>query len=234
MMKALLRLLAIAAIPGLFSGCIKTRIDSEKVEESVTSLDIPEIVHVLQNYFAYLRYEKHLLLDDAKVYYDSTINTVRLEFLSQDILEVREARMLLVDVVEGLLAELNRNPIIAPEFITYPLTAKQLEIYIDFESYYGFRVDPYYIGWIKLEGGTAYYYAFDLKFSGLNEWNSREESYDKSRELVIFERESEQLFEQVIDIDDNTPDYLEKEQYRPPKKCRSRFFPDYCAPANQP
>jgi hypothetical protein len=209
--------------------------DFDEEEEGgawVKKIDAPEIVHVIQNYLAYLRHEKHLRLEDSSVYYDDYINAIRMEFLCQDLMEIREARMLLVDVVEGLLAELNKNPVLAPEFITYPLTPRQLEIYISFESFYGLYNDPYYVGWMKLEKDTSYFYAFDLKYPGLNVWNHRIEPYFKSREFVVYERESEQLFKQAVEMEENTPDYLKKEQYHPVEKCRPRYFSPYysCEP----
>lgn len=210
----------------VFSACsLRSRPSDE--ENVVSKIDAPEIVHAIQHYLPFLRHEKHLRLEDSRVYYDDSINAIRMEFISQDLLELREARMLLVDVVEGLLAELNKNPVLGPEFITYPLTPAQLQIFIDFESLYGLNCDPYYVGWMKLENNTSYFYAFDLKYPCLNAWNLRKESYDSSREFVVYERESEQLFQQAVKIDENTPSYLRKEQYRPKEKCRSRYFSPY-------
>lgn len=203
----------------------------------VQKIDANELTHVVQQYVAYLRHVKRLRLEDCKVYYIDSINTIHMEFLSQDLLEMGEARMLMVDLVEGLLAEFNQNPILGPQFITYPLTPRQLEIYVDFESYDGLFDDPYYVGWMKLEKETASYYAFNQKYTGynygslmyggLNYWNYRTEPYAKSREIVIHEREGENLFKQVFDIEQNTPDRLSKEQYRPVHKCRPRYYSPY-------
>ena len=200
--------------------------------EWVQKIDSEELVHVIQQYIAYLRHVKHLRLEDSKIYYNDYLNTIRLEFTCQDILEVREARMLLVDLVEGLLAEINQNPKLGEEVRNYPFSADQLEVYIDMESFYGFYLDPYYVGWIKLEKDTAYYYAFDQKINGLNYWDYRIEPYWKSRELVIQEREAEDLFKEAFDYAENTPDYLKKEEYRPVIKCRPRYYSPYdtCTP----
>jgi len=235
MTKYLLRFLIVLLIPFVFTSCAFNWMGEGEADDAggdwVKKIDAPEIVHVIQNYLAYLRHEKHLRLEDSSVYYDDYINAVRMEFICQDLLEVREARMLLVDVVEGLLAELNKNPVLAPEFITYPMSPRQLEIYINFESYYGTFLDPYYVGWMKLEKDTSYFYAFDIKYDGRNVWDYRIEPYFKSREFVIYERESEQLFKQAVEMEENTPDYLIKEQYRPVVKCRPRFFDqDLCTP----
>ena len=52
-----------------------------------------------------------------------------------DVMELCDARELIVDVVEGLLLELNRNPILACQFLHYPLTPSDLEIYIRFKVF---------------------------------------------------------------------------------------------------
>jgi hypothetical protein len=200
--------------------------------EWVQKIDSEELVHVIQQYLAYLRHVKHLRLEDSRIFYNDYINTVRMEFTCQDILEVREARMLLVDVVEGLLAEINQNPILGSEVFNYPFSASQLEIYIDMESYYGLYLDPYFVGWIQLEKDVASYYAFDEKIDGLNYWDFRTEPYWKSRELVIQERAAESLFKDAFEIAENTPDPLVKEEYRPVIKCRPRYYNPYdtCQP----
>ena len=195
------------------------------VGDWVEKISAPEIVHSIQHFLPYLRHEKHLRLEDSKVWYNDQIHTIHMEFTSQDILEIREARMLLVDLIEGLLAELNRNPIIAPEFIQYPLAPENLEIYIDFESNHGLYVDPFYVGWLKLESGQTTFYAFDLKYKGTNLWNFRIEPYFKSRELTVFERESEDLFEEAVDL--SHLHKLKKEQYKPEEKEIPRFFSPY-------
>jgi hypothetical protein len=191
----------------------------------VEKIDASEIVHSIQHFLPYLRHEKRLRLEDSKVWYNEKVNSIHMEFTSQDVLEIREARFLMVDLVEGLLAELNRNPIIAPEFIQYPLNPENLELYIDFESYHGLYVDPFYVGWMKLEGGMTTFYAFDLKYDGTNLWNFRVEPYFKSRELTIFERESEDIFEEAVNS--TRLDKLQEEQYKPEDKEIPRFFSPY-------
>jgi hypothetical protein len=173
---------------------------------------------------AYLRHEKHLRLEDSRVFYTDTINTVRMEFTSQDVLEVREARFLIVDVVEGLLAELNKNHVIAPQFVKYPLTPDQLEIYINFESFHGIFVDPYYVGYVMLENGTTHFWAFDVKENGRNIWDYRVEPYEKSREFTVYEREAEDLFEKTTEV---AHPLILKEQYVTPVKEVHRYFSAY-------
>lgn len=222
-MKLKSYLLPLAAFIFLLTGCYK---QSPEVESGywVQLIDAPEIVHTVQHIMPYLRHEKHLRLEDSRVFYNQTINTVRMEFTSQDVLEVRDARFLLVDVVEALLAALNQNPAIAPKFVTYPLTPDQLEIYINFESFHGLYVDPYYVGYIMLEAGNATYWAFDTKENGRNYWDFRTEPYEKSREFTVYEREAENMFKQLIDIEHPL---ILPEQYISPVKDIPRYFSPY-------
>lgn len=231
-MRKIWSALILMLAPLLFSGCMCCDGPAEEcygIGPWIKKIDAPEIVHAIQHYLAYLRHEKHLRLEDSSIWYDEEVNTVRMEFISQDILEVREARFLLVDLVEGLLVELNKNPIIAPELATYPLTPEHLEIYIDFESFHGRFVDPYYVGWITLENGEATYYAFDLKEPGRNKWDFRTEPYFKSREFTVFEREAEKMFKETVDL--QRLHVLEKrDQYLPDERCIPRYFSPYHCP----
>lgn len=228
-MRYVYYLLMIISFPLSFSGCCCPSWEYYGTGEWTKLIDGSEITHAIQHYLAYLRHEKHLRLEDSGVYYNHTINTVRMEFISQDVLEVREARMLLVDVVEGLLAELNKNSILAPQFIQFPLAPENLEIYINFESFHGLYVDPYYVGWMKLEHGTSFFYAFDLKVTNLNFWDFRIEPYFKSREFVIYEREAEKIFKEAVELA-NPPPLLTKERYIPPVKRVPRYFSAYEEP----
>ena len=195
-------------------------------------IDGPEITHAIQHYIAYLKHVKRLRLEDSAVYYNDTIHTVRMEFSSQDIMEICDARELLVDVVEGLLYELNKNPVLAPQFIDYPLSSANLEIYIRFESFEQL-VDPYYVGWVRLEFDTVTFYAFNVEgyyatayhTGSADLWDYRVEPYFKSREFVLYGRESGQLFKMAFDQD--YPSCLKKEQYCPPVKVKPRYYSPY-------
>lgn len=224
-MRRFVFLLLVASL-GFLTGCLgPAGHDELYFDKWVKKIDSSEIVHAIQEYLAYLRHEKHLRLEDSSIWYDSSVNKVRMEFISQDILEVREARFLIVDLVEGLLAELNRNPIIAPQLATYPLTADFLEIYINFESFHGIYVDPYYVGRLELIDGQVTFTAFDAKAPGMNKWNFRTEPYAKSREFTVYEREAEKLFKQTVDM--QRLHVLEGEQYRPVERDVPRYFSPY-------
>ncbi len=195
------------------------------VGEWEQKIDGSEATHAIQHYVTYLRHAKRLRLEDSGVYYHDSIHTVRMEFVSMDVMELCEARELIVDVVEGLLLELNKNPILAPQFLNYPLTAADLEIYIRFESFEIQFVDDYYMAWLSLEGDLVKFYAGTINQQGENIWDYRVEPYFKSREIVLYGRESEELFKMNVDME--YPSCLTKEQYCPEVKQKPRYFSPY-------
>lgn len=152
--------------------------------------DREEVTWVIERIMADWRYKRHqrLRLEHAYMYYGENFTNLRLEISSQEILEVREARNLLVDLTEDILRGVNTDPIISSQLAVGSMQPDQLHIEISFESFFGRFVDPYFVGCIKLKNGMAYYYAFDLKTDGWNAWHSRVEPYAKTREISMFER----------------------------------------------
>jgi hypothetical protein len=148
-----------------------------------------EVTWVVEKIMAKWRYMPHkrLRLEHAYVYYNEKFTGLRLEISSQEILEVREARDLLVDFTEDILRELNTDSAISSQLAMGVIEAANLNIEINFESYFQ-QVDPYYVGTIKLKKGMVYYYAFDVKSKGWYAWHSRVEPYDKTREISLIER----------------------------------------------
>lgn len=154
------------------------------------------------------KHERHLHLDHAYVIDGPEHASIRMEFTTQDLLEMCPARELLVDLVENLLDRINgayyTGSYLMEKIYPYPFPADYLEIYINFECFLGIYVDPNFIGWIVLEDGMAYYYAFSVKNHKDNwwywrdrheYWNMRYEPYFKSRSFVMLSRESERAYE---------------------------------------
>src|ERR1700722_2480364 len=98
-MRKILSLIATLILLLTTSGC-HTYWNYYGDGEWVQKIDGPEITHAIQHYFAYLRHVKLLRLEDSSVYYDAKINTVRMEFVSMKVMELCDARELLVDIVE--------------------------------------------------------------------------------------------------------------------------------------
>jgi hypothetical protein len=197
----------IIALQLLLSGCtpcayvkdfsmdlLQINAGGEPVDESIPVIHCEEVTSVVQELAVEMKYNKGLFLEDSKVYFEDGINTIQIEFSSQNLLTLCESRELIVDVVETLLTKLNQNIILGPEFANFPFTADNLEMYITFESYLGRYIDPFYTAWIGLEDGKVYFYTFELKDNTKSCWSSRTEVYAKSREIVVYERQAEQKY----------------------------------------
>lgn len=140
--------------------------------------------------------ELFLTVENSCVFYGNNVHTIRFELTSMSILNIKKARELLVDVVEDILDKVNRSPIVATELQSYPLTPENLEIYVDFLSFYNLYVDPYKVGFITLENGEAKYWASDVKDEQLYSWHYRIEPYFRSREIVQLSRAAERNYEE--------------------------------------
>lgn len=157
--------------------------------------DSEDISELIWDWAVNVQHEKKLFLDDAQIITGPDQTKLRFQFHSQSILEMCEARHLLVDIAEALLDRVNIG-FIGERLRPQPFTADQLEIYIDFQSYYVRFVDPFYIGWVVLENGWAFYYAATVKDEDhLCQWEVRREPYFKSRSFSYLQRESEKNYE---------------------------------------
>lgn len=149
------------------------------------------------SYATTLQHDKHLHLEHSLVYYnkDEIITGFRMDFICQDILEVRQGREKLVDVVQGFLDHINEDPFLC-EHLNGGITAYNLNININYEAYWGLYGDPKILGWTLLQDGMVYFYANDVKNREFTWWNSRVEPYYKSLQIVLFSREAEEEYDQ--------------------------------------
>src|SRR5688572_6336962 len=115
----------------VLSGCCPQCDHPE--ERQMIFVNNEELSAILWDYLTELKYDKHLHIEHTYVCGSETGAKVRLEFITQNIMELCEARHLIVDVVEGLLDRINNDPIYALYPAPYPLTPDKLEIYIEFE-----------------------------------------------------------------------------------------------------
>lgn len=181
---------------------------SQHEDVPLPGLNNEMIMQVVLPYAITLQHDKKLRFEDSSVTYGGQgayIEKLRLYFSSQSILELREARGLLVDVVEGLLDILNDDPILAG----YPLSSEDLEICIKFESFLGFYIDPLYIHWMTLQDNTSFFYAFDITnefsrkpllstYDAQSEcWHERVEPFYMSSQIVAIERAAEQGYKEM-------------------------------------
>ncbi len=168
----------------------------------VEKINAEELSRVILTYANELKHEKRMRLEDSKVSYKDHIHIIHMEFISQDILELKEARELLVDIVEGFLDRLNDDPYLERDS-EGPITADNLEIYVNFQSYFGEYDDQFYVGWMGLNNGSSYFYAFDIKqFEEIDWWHYRSEWYYKSRQFVEIERAAEEGYQAAHPADE--------------------------------
>jgi hypothetical protein len=107
-----------------------------------------------------------------------------------------EARLLMVELLEEFLYRLNNHTVLSFQLETFPFTADDLEVKINFESYFGLYVDPLYIGLSWLKCGCVYYYAFDIKNYDADWSHQRFEPYFKSRELALIKKKADIPFDE--------------------------------------
>lgn len=213
-MKYFLHLVTLFAIALSFSGCCSGFFEAEDGNDTVFAtleprIDAEEFSRTVIRFSTYLKREKGLSLEDSRCYYTDCVERLRLVYSSQKILDMCAARELLVDVVEGFLDELNSNSIIRSDVCSGAFTADDLEIYINFESYYVEYVDPFYVAWVVLDNGLASYYMGTLKQWYYDTWHSRIEPYYKSREFVEAQREADMIYPPPI------PEHLRSESKGP-------------------
>jgi len=168
--------------------------EKEVVKDSFPVIHCEELTSVIQELAVEQKYNNGLFLEDSKTYFNDSIHTIQIQFSSQDLKDMCAARQLIVQLVESLLAKLNQNILLGPEFADFPFKAENLEIYITFESDYGIYVDPFYTSWVGLEDGQVTYHTFTLKENTKNCWSTRHESYATSREIVVYEKQAERKY----------------------------------------
>lgn len=113
-----------------------------------------------------------------------------LVFASMDSVEIQEARIALVDVVEQTVETINRDPRLQAQ-LWYPFSVDDLDVYICYESFHTTIVDPLYVGSAILENGMAYYYAAELEIREHDYWRHVTEPYYKSKEFVEWTKQAE-------------------------------------------
>lgn len=182
----------------------------EYMPPPVKVVESEEFTWIIAKQMAKWKHEKgrRLKLEHSQLHYNlQGVSWLRLELSSQEILEVDDARDLFVDFVEDLLQRVNSSPLAADQIADYPFTADNLSIEINFESYFGYYVDPFYVGCISMEDGIVRYNAFDLKDQEWYSWHSRVEPYTKSREVSLITRAADKEYREERSQD--CPNYLD-------------------------
>lgn len=175
------------------AGCTTVYHESPPVKV----IDSEEMTWIVEKTMAKYKHAKgkRLRLEHSVVCYDTDITGLRLEISSQEIIGMCEARDLLVDLVEDFLREINSDPIVSDQLAAYPFSPNNLQIEINFESFFGLYVDPFYVGCIELRNGMARYSAFDMKDDRWHSWHSKVEPYVKAREISMIGRAADEDFD---------------------------------------
>jgi hypothetical protein len=159
------------------------------------SIHSGEIIAIVQDYAVELQKQRHLYLRHSNTYYNEDgIYAIQLRFISQDIIELCEARKLIIDVSEGMLEQLNANPELVSDAKYHAFYPFNLEVYIDFESYFIRYIDPFYVKWITMEDGQITFYTADVKDTDKKGWHAKKESYSTSRDIVFYQRLAEDKY----------------------------------------
>lgn len=177
----------------LLCGCSSVYHDAPPVKV----IDSEEMTWIVEKVMVKYRHAegRRLKLEHSSVCYENEITGLRVEASSQEILSMCEARDLLVDLVEDFLREINSDPILGDQLTVYPFPANRLQIEINFESFFGIYVDPFYIGCMQMRNGMVRYSAFDMKDEHWHSWHSKVEPYSKSLELSRLRQAAEEDFE---------------------------------------
>ncbi|MEC7838616.1 MAG: hypothetical protein VX777_01100 [Chlamydiota bacterium] len=178
------------------------------------AVDSSEVSRIAIEYGRELEEEHRLFLYNSWITFDGDIKKVRIDFTSQASIELCEAREVLFDVVEGYLNRLQGNAIVRNYFRDSPITAKDIDIHITYQSFFNKYADPGYISYIILEDGWSYFYTAELDEAYTDIWMQKVEPYSKTRQFVTFRREAEEPF-----ID-------KKKQPRKTALSEERFFID--------
>lgn len=187
------RLLILSVCVLLTASCTKrSESGSEWIWEK--KIDTEELTRTTVRYTTMMERKHKLHLEDSRVYYTDCTEKIRLVLSSQNLYEICDARELFTEFVEGYLAAINANPSIRADLCSQPLTYEDLDIYINFESYFGAYVDPYYVGWIELDDGLVNYYMFTMKQWYYDRWNCRTEPYEKALEIANAQREAKVIY----------------------------------------
>ncbi len=180
-----------------------------------SQVDISEVSREILVYSAKQYHDKLLFLDDSVVYYDDTIQGIRLDFTIQPIYDnLWSTRELMVDTVEGFLEKINNNDKIVAQMEHYPFTADDLEVIIKFSTYFGKYIDTQVSAFAILYGGVVSYYTFTALDCTQDCYDRRIENYWQSKMFVEYNREGKK---EVAPKKSEFKTLFETERYVPAK-----------------
>lgn len=143
--------------------------------------NIPELEYVVVTYGDELLREKRLYLRCAHAGYDDDyIQKVEMYFRTQAIMDIDEARDLMVYLVEGFLARVNEDETLSWDLGSYPFNPSNLKVEIEFESFYTKYVDEDYLARVTMDRSMVNYYSHTAINPDYAHYRQRSEPYIKT------------------------------------------------------
>jgi len=121
---------------------------------------------------------------------------LNLEYYSNQLMEVEEAREAVTDTLEGLLRALNRDEQLRPNLLEYPLTVENLTMRLSLEHFFGDYFEPIYIGLVKVEDGYITYYTHNNKIKQREPYNKALRHIGDSEEQQL--RDADRMGEKAL------------------------------------
>lgn len=180
----------------IFSSCYRSYgrapyVDSTEVIQEVTesSLELSD------------QHDLHLMASSLSRDENGGVDELYLEYISQEIIELKDARHLLVDVVDNVLKHIN-NVSVPEEMISeYPIIPENLHIHIHFETFFGVYNDPYFIERIILKNGLVHFYAFTAFNCTHDIWDFHLEPYSTTVTIVDTENAYKERKEAIAELE---------------------------------
>lgn len=180
--------LSILFIAALLSSCASSINPPENY--SLT----PEVTAVVVRFSTQLKKSVDLTLETSCLWQNPYIDKIYLDYSSQDLRDISNARKLLVSVVEGFVAAINEDSLLHYQAAHFPFSADDLVVQIHFESFFGKYVDPFYVERATLEDGMVQFYSFNAYNPNKEIWEYHDEPYWQSALIAGIESEEEVPF----------------------------------------
>ncbi len=191
----------------------------QKPTEAVTEeFDYDAVIDIVFGWGVQVRAETGIRLTNSCVVYDGKIKKVRMEFVTQKIHELQDARRTIVYIVEGILNRVNSYYGIAGDLKHRPFGPEDLQIIVTYESFEGIFVDPEYNGRITLINGEVIFSTAGIYDSQLDRFGCKHEPYHLVRELVLVEERAAYPYSKGFNPNGEfCPEQHFKELYVPPR-----------------
>ena len=160
-----------------------------------------------------LDYDIHL--KDSRLDGEDTIDRIELNYISQELLDIRAARRVAVKTIDSLIDRFNQDIDVYSQLTTQPFSVDELGLEIHFESYFGKYVDPFYVERVILSDGWLHYYAFTAYDPAPEVWHYHTEPYESSSTIISAEDE----------FNENHPVSVKEEEYSISLESDSTAFP---------